>query len=151
MIVEKTTSLFDSDATVFVNTVNCVGVMGKGIALEFKKRFPKNFLAYRDWCERGSAAPGTVFDFCNGFAPRFIFNVATKNHWKSPSRLEWVGTGITRIRTLAIRHGATSIALQALGCSNGGLHWDEVRPLIVDCFGDSPIRVEVYLPGIITE
>lgn len=148
MIIEhKHSSIFESDAACWVNTVNCVGVMGKGLALEFKNRFPDNFIEYRDWCESGNAMPGKVLPVTNGFCPSWIFNVATKNHWNSPSRIEWVETGIKRIAVLIARYGIKSAAVPAIGCGEGGLQWNRVRPLLLQAFADIPARVEIYPPA----
>ncbi|MCZ8408143.1 macro domain-containing protein [Achromobacter dolens] len=134
-----------------VNTVNCVGVMGKGIALQFKQKWPENFEAYRLACSRGEVKLGSMFVYDSGglVKPNFIVNFPTKGHWKERSRLTNIEAGlhdlVERIRQLQIR----SIAIPPLGCGNGGLDWAVVKPLIEDVLTSELPEVTVYLfePG----
>lgn len=123
--------LFRSNAQVFVNTANCVGVMGKGIALEFKRRYPNNFRAYADACAQGSVIPGRMFVFETGLKqPQYIINFPTKRHWANPSRMLDIVSGLRALVTDVRRFEISSIAIPALGCNNGGLSWSAVRPEI---------------------
>ena len=120
------------DADAIVNTVNCVGVMGKGIALQFKKKWPDNFNAYAKACKADEVKLGHMFVFdLGGLAtPRFIINFPTKGHWRSASRLQDIDSGLKDLAQQIQSLGIRSIAIPPLGCGNGGLDWDEVKPLI---------------------
>lgn len=129
--------LFSSGAEALVNTVNCVGVMGKGVALEFKRRWPENFKFYKKHCETKWLRPGRVLVFDRGgmFAGdsvRYVFNFPTKDHWRSKSNMGFIDTGLDSMMEEIERLSVRSIAMPPLGCGNGGLEWDEVRPLIVE-------------------
>ena len=125
-----------------VNTVNCVGVMGKGIALQSKKAWPANFRAYYNACNAGKVKPGRMFIYYTG--NQYIINFPTKDHWREDSQIEFIQDGlvdlIKQIKELQI----LSIAIPPLGCGNGGLNWLEVKPLIVSAFTAVP-EVTVYL------
>lgn len=142
--------ILHSQAEALVNTVNTVGVMGKGIALHFRKRFPENYRFYREACERGEVVPGKVLVFRTEYLqPRYIINFPTKRHWRERSRLEDIEAGlddlVRRVRELHI----VSIAIPALGCGHGGLDWNQVRPLIEKAFASLPeVQVEVYEPEV---
>lgn len=137
--------LFASRAQTLVNTVNCVGVMGKGVALEFKKRFPALFFDYEERCERGQVRLGEPYLFVDPSGRRIV-NFPTKDHWRSPARLADIERGLDYF----VRHWEqwqiTSIAFPPLGCGNGGLQWSEVGPLMYKKLHDLPIEVEVYAP-----
>lgn len=142
-------NLLEADVEAVVNTVNTVGVMGKGIALMFKERFPANFKAYQAACKVGGVEVGQLFvtsvDELAG--PRWIINFPTKQHWRNPTQIEWVKEGLTALRTFMVKHDVRSIALPPLGCGNGGLNWPDVRSLIEASLGDLPgTRVIVYEP-----
>lgn len=140
--------IVDSQAEALVNTVNTVGVMGKGVALRFKQRFPENYRFYREACGRGEVTPGKVLVFrTECLQPRYIINFPTKRHWRQKSRIEDIVAGlqdlVQRVRDL----GICSIAIPALGCGHGGLTWADVRPLIENAFASLPdVHVEVYEP-----
>ena len=125
MIEYKTGDILREDAEALVNAVNCVGVMGRGIALQFKRAFPENFKAYAARCRRGEMQPGRVFVFETGRVrpPRYIVNFPTKRHWRESSRIEDIESGlaslVAEIRARSIR----SVAVPALGSGLGGLHW----------------------------
>jgi len=128
-------NLLEAPAEALVNTVNTVGVMGKGIALMFKEAFPENYRLYREACETKNVKVGCVFaterrDFVSG--PRWIINFPTKEHWRTPSRIEWIRDGLVDLRLFIEEHRIRSVALPPLGSGNGGLDWREVRPLIVE-------------------
>ena len=121
--------LFDADVEAITNAVNCIGVMGKGIALEFKKRFPQNFIAYKAACDNGELHLGKVFIFDNGPStkPRYIVDFPTKNHWRDASCLQDIRTGLDSLAAELDRLKIGSIAIPALGCGLGGLDWPDVR------------------------
>jgi O-acetyl-ADP-ribose deacetylase (regulator of RNase III)/uncharacterized protein YwgA len=137
--------LFESKAQTLVNTVNCVGVMGKGVALEFKKRFPSMFEDYMRRCESGEVKLGVPYLYKDLTGTRII-NFPTKDHWRSPSRLQDIERGLDFLRQHAEEWRITSLAMPPLGCGNGGLEWADVGPLIYRKLHDLPIDVEVYAP-----
>ena len=114
-----------------VNAVNCVGVMGRGVALAFKRRFPDNYKAYKDACDCGELQPGRMFVFETGeLVPRLIINFPTKRHWRHRSRLVDIEAGLSTLVDEIERHRIHSIALPPLGCGLGGLEWTKVKPRI---------------------
>lgn len=137
--------LFASEAQTLVNTVNCVGVMGKGVALEFKKRFPRMARDYADRCARNQVRLGEPYLYSDDSGARIV-NFPTKGHWRSPSRLADIEQGLDYLAAHAAEWDITSLALPPLGCGNGGLAWSEVGPLIYAKLGGLPIDVEVYAP-----
>jgi|SRR5215469_9100696 len=149
MIQRTTGNLLDSDAEAFVNTVNSVGVMGKGIALQFKQAFPGNYAAYAAACKRGEVEPGRMFVFHTNTLhnPRFIINFPTKRHWKGKSRMKDIESGLQSLIEIIRRENIHSVAVPPLGCGNGGLDWDEVRPRIEQAFAAVPnVDVQLYEP-----
>jgi O-acetyl-ADP-ribose deacetylase (regulator of RNase III) len=139
-------SLFDTDAEALVNTVNTVGVMGKGIALQFKERFPQNFDLYAKACERGDLHPGKMLLTETGQLtnPRYIINFPTKKHWREKSKLWYIDQGLSALVEVIDQYQIRSVALPPLGCGNGGLDWQTVKPLIEQRLG--PLAgVTVYL------
>ena len=137
----------DNDA--IVNTVNCVGVMGRGIAAQFKRAYPENFRVYQAACKRGELQPGRmlVFEVPDARQRRWIINFPTKRHWRASSRLADIECGLDALSDEVRRRNIRSIAIPALGCGLGGLVWDEVRPLIEKTFTAFPeVRVSVYQP-----
>lgn len=142
-------NLLEADVEALVNTVNTVGVMGKGIALQFKQAFPSNYRAYRRACDEDRVVPGTVLlhDVGELSNPRYILNFPTKRHWRSKSRLTDIEAGLVDLRAKLLEHRIGSVAVPPLGCGNGGLDWDEVRPLIVDALSDlETVEVLVFAP-----
>lgn len=137
--------LLAQDVDALVNTVNTVGVMGKGIALQFKRAWPEMFTAYAAACEHGEVQPGRVHVWETGAltGPRFIVNFPTKRHWKDPSRLEDIRSGLADLVRVINEWGVTSIAVPPLGCGNGGLTWGDVEPLITGALGPIAGRVDV--------
>ncbi len=143
-------NLLKADVEALVNTVNTVGVMGKGIALQFKQAFPENYRAYRRAYERGELEPGRMFVFETGrmVNPRYIVNFPTKRHWRNKSRLEDVRAGLDALAGEVRERGITSIAIPPLGCGNGGLAWEVVRPLIEEAMAKvSDVRALLYEPA----
>ena len=150
MIEYTTGDLLKSDAEALVNTVNCVGVMGRGVALQFKKAFPDNFKAYKAACDREEVQPGKMFIFERRelVGPRFIINFPTKRHWKGKSRMEDVESGLEALAKDIRAFGITSIAIPPLGSGLGGLHWPDVRKRIEATLADLPnVRVIVFEPN----
>jgi len=138
-------NLFESKAQTLVNTVNCVGVMGKGVALEFKKRFPAMFDDYLLRCERKEVSLGAPYLYEDLSGARIV-NFPTKDHWRSPSRLQDIERGLEFLAQRIGEWGIPSLAMPPLGCGNGGLEWAEVGPLIYRKLHELPIKVEVYAP-----
>lgn len=146
MIELKQGDILRVDTEALVNTVNCVGVMGRGVALQFKKAFPENFKAYKAACDRDELQLGSMFvyDLCRLVNPRYIVNFPTKRHWKGKSRLEDIESGLKALVQEVHRLGIHSIAVPPLGCGLGGLEWNEVRLRIEQAFEDVP-DVDVLL------
>ena len=145
----KTGDLLKADAEAIVNTVNCVGIMGRGIALQFKKAFPANFHAYARACEDGEVQPGKMFVFDSGSFtnPRYIVNFPTKRHWKGKSRIEDIESGLVALAHEISERGIKSIAIPPLGAGLGGLDWGDVRPRIEAALRDLPnLHVLIYQP-----
>ena len=141
--------LLASKAEALVNAVNTVGVMGKGIALLFKQRFPENYKTYAAACSRGEVRTGRMFvtERARLDGPRWIVNFPTKADWRSPSRLEWIEEGLKDLRRVVQENEIRSIAIPALGAGNGGLDWRDVRPRIELLFAGMPeIDAMVYEP-----
>ena len=134
-----------------MNTVNTVGVMGKGIALMFKEAFLENFKAYEAACKRGELQIGRMFvterrDFLDG--PKWIINFPTKQHWRSPSQIKWIESGLEDLARVIAALGVRSIAIPPLGSGNGGLEWQQVRPLIESALSSlTDVEVIVYEPA----
>ncbi len=137
--------LFESSAQTLVNTVNCVGIMGKGIAQEFQKRFPEMFKDYRDRCARNEIELGRPYIF-KSLYDKAIINFPTKNHWRSVSRIEDIISGLKYFKQKYKDWGVKSVAFPPLGCGNGGLEWDIVGPLMVQELSQLDIPVEIYAP-----
>lgn len=144
----KTGDLFAAGTEALVNTVNCVGIMGRGIALQFKKAYPLNFREYEAACKAGEVQPGQMFVHETGkFTPRFIINFPTKRHWKGNSRIEDVETGLIALAEVITSRGIKSIAIPPLGAGLGGLDWDDVLPRIKSALQDIPnLEVVIYEP-----
>lgn len=141
-----------------VNTVNCVGVMGKGLALEFKQRYPGMFLEYRKRCNAGMVRPGFLdVHLIKPPIPtsnwrRAILNFPTKRHWRDSSRLDDIQAGLQKLPSTVLNYGCNSIAIPPLGCGLGGLNWDDVRPLIIEAFDPYPaIEVQLYEPDAVIQ
>ena len=137
---------FASDIDIRVNTVNCVGVMGKGIALEFKLLYPRMFHAYCELCRGGVLKPGNLHIWYRPNDGEWIINIATKDHWRDPSQYEWVQAGLLALRRYLKPLGPQIVSLPALGCANGGLEWKRVKRMIVAALIDVDATVRVYSP-----
>jgi O-acetyl-ADP-ribose deacetylase (regulator of RNase III) len=150
MIEAGSGDLLSADVEALVNPVNTVGVMGKGLALQFKRRFPFNFNAYAAACKRGEVEIGRMLVVEAGAlsGPRYIINFPTKKHWRDPSELEYVRAGLRGLVEAIRARGIRSIAVPPLGCGNGGLAWADVEPLIERAMGELPdVQVVVFAPS----
>lgn len=142
--------MLKADAQALVNTVNTVGVMGKGIALQFKEAFPHNNKVYVEACKRNELEPGkllAVWDSNLHFGKKLIINFPTKVHWRNPSKYEYIEKGLIALVKLIKKENIQSIALPPLGCGNGGLSWPKVKEMITHCLGSLPIDISVFEPN----
>lgn len=149
MIEYTTGDVLKADAEALVNSVNCVGIMGRGIALQFKKEHPQNFEAYKRACDLGEVQPGRMLVFETGYLsnPKYIINFPTKRHWRGKSRIEDIETGLRALVSEIQQRGIRSIAIPPLGSGLGGLHWPDVRSRIAEALGDIPeLAVTVFEP-----
>ena len=134
--------IFATGADMLVNPVNCVGAMGKGLSLAFRRRFPVYDADYRALCRKGRIRPGevTLWTHCGGTPPTWIASFPTKDHWRDPSRLEWIEDGLASLRDAILRRHPTcrSVAIPRLGCGLGGLAFTDVAPRIERALGNLP-------------
>ena len=144
----RTGDIFKADADAIVNTVNCVGIMGRGIALQFKNAYPANFKAYKAACDAERVQPGRMFVFETGkFTPRYIVNFPTKRHWKGKSRIEDIEAGLAALAREISDRGIKSVAIPPLGAGLGGLDWDDVLPRIKAALQNIPgVNVIIFEP-----
>jgi len=150
MIELRRGDILQADAEALVNTVNCVGVMGRGIAFQFRKTFPENFAAYKSACDANEMRPGKMFVYALKRLdnPRFIINFPTKRHWKGNSRIEDIKSGLAALIEEMGQRNIRSIAVPPLGCGLGGLDWKQVKSLIEDAFAGLPdVHVLLFEPG----
>ena len=150
MIEFTTGNLMESQDAVLVNTVNTVGVMGKGIALQFKDDFPHNFAVYADACRKGELCPGkllVVKDFSPHCGEKIIVNFPTKVHWRNPSEYSYIEQGLVALRKFLSDKKVDSISIPPLGCGNGGLDWIRVKPMIVAALEGLNTHIHVYEPS----
>ena len=149
MIIFAKGNLLETQAEALVNTVNTVGVMGKGIALMFKERFPENFRLYSAACKAGEVQTGKMFvtEVNELDGPRWIVNFPTKQHWRTPAQIAWVAEGLQDLRRFLIEKQVKSVAIPPLGAGNGGLEWISVREQIESALGDLPnTEIVVFEP-----
>ena len=149
MITYVTGNLLQSPAIALVNTVNTVGVMGKGIALQFKKAFPQNFEVYREACKNGELAIGKILAVKDRdllWGEKLILNFPTKTDWRLPSEYAYIERGLVALRDYIIIHHVESLAIPPLGCGNGGLDWLKVKPMIADAMEGIELPIWVYEP-----
>jgi len=142
-------NLLQAQAEALVNAVNCVGYMGKGIALQFKQAFPANFSQYESACKAGEVQPGRMLIHYNGrlALPHYIINFPTKRHWRASSQLADIRDGLEALIDDVRRLDIRSIAVPALGCGLGGLDWQVIRPLIEHAFAALPeVQVQLFAP-----
>lgn len=149
MIEFKLGNLLEANTEALVNTVNTVGVMGKGIALQFKNRYPRNFKIYADACKADTFSIGEVLVVQEGdlYDKKYIINFPTKAHWKQDSKYEYIASGLIALKEALKKYDIKSVAIPPLGCGNGGLDWEIVRKMIEDAFYDSDIEVVVFEPN----
>lgn len=138
-------NLFESKAKTLVNTVNCVGIMGKGVAQEFKKRYPDLFEDYARLCDAKQVKPGVPYLYTDLLGTS-ILNFPTKDHWRSPSKVEDIIRGLDLFLEKFREWGIKSIAFPPLGCGNGGLEWSVVGPIMYQKLAGLDIDVEIYAP-----
>jgi O-acetyl-ADP-ribose deacetylase (regulator of RNase III) len=142
-IIELNGNIFDSKCQTIVNTVNCVGVMGKGIAYEYRLRYPEMFNAYVDLCSHGKLQPGLLFLWKK--SNPWVLNFPTKNNWKYPSKIEYIEKGLKKFALTYIEKGIQSIAFPQLGTSSGGLPWPKIREIIFRYLKPLPeLSIEIY-------
>lgn len=148
MITFTQGNLLEARAEALVNTVNTVGVMGKGIALMFKERFAENFRRYAAACQAKEVRTGRMFvtEVSELSGPRWIVNFPTKQHWRGDSRMEWITEGMQDLRCFLIENNVKSIAIPPLGAGNGGLDWADVRAQIEAALGDLDAEILVFEP-----
>ena len=149
MITLTEGNLVDTDVEALVNTVNCEGYMGKGVALQFKKAFPENFKAYERACRAGEVKPGRMYVFQTGLMvnPKYIINFPTKSKWREKSKIEDIESGLKALIEEVRRLKVSTIAVPPLGCGLGGLEWGKVQPLIERAFAELPdVRVALFGP-----
>ncbi len=137
--------LFQSDAQTLVNAVNCAGVMGKGVAREFKKRYPEMYRDYAERCRRKQVLPGEPYLFRRLHPPN-ILNFPTKNHWRSASKLDDIVAGLEYLERHYREWGIRSLAVPALGCGHSQLEWRVVGPVLFRHLSRLDIPVELYAP-----
>jgi O-acetyl-ADP-ribose deacetylase (regulator of RNase III) len=145
-MILKSGDLLKAETDAIVNAVNCVGVMGKGIALQFKQKWPENFKVYKRACDEGRLRPGRMHVHDLGKLagrPYFIINFPTKDHWRTESQIPWIEEGLIDLVRVVRELGIQSIAIPPLGCGNGGLDWPVVRSMIESAF--QPIAESVDL------
>lgn len=152
-MIERTSGdLLQSPAEALVNAVNCVGIMGKGLALQFRNRFPKMFADYAEACDGERIVIGRMHTFDRGHdfnQGRWIINFPTKRHWREPSRLEFIESGLRDLVVTVERLEIRSLAVPALGCGLGGLRWEEVEPRIESAFAAlANVQVLLYPPQV---
>ncbi len=147
-LIYRRTSIFDSPAQTLVNTVNCVGVMGKGLAKEFKKRDPEMFRAYKRLCDEKQIQPGVLWLWRG--SDHWTLNFPTKIHWRNPSQLEWIEAGLKKFVDRYESTGIREISFPRLGCGNGDLDWSEVKPLMEHYLSKvrSPVFIHDYMKDI---
>jgi O-acetyl-ADP-ribose deacetylase (regulator of RNase III) len=150
MIRFTTGNIMESGAEALVNTVNTVGVMGKGIALQFKNAFPNNFKRYRDACKKGELETGkllVVKDSNLLTGEKTIINFPTKRDWKNPSKNEYIALGLIALLNYLKANPLKSIAIPALGCGNGGLDWQVIKPMLTGILSELSMDIIVYEPA----
>lgn len=145
IVFERQGNIFDTSLQALVCPVNTVGAMGKGLALQFKQRYPGLEWAYRQACLRGQFKTG--FIVWSADATHKVVCVPTKRDWRNPSKLEWIDQSLAKIAEHYESHGLHSLAIPAIGCGEGRLQWSQVRPLIYHHFADHPLQVGIFCPA----
>ena len=143
-------NMMTSTAEALVNTVNTVGVMGKGIALQFKEEFPANFATYKTACSTGVLVPGKLLitrEINSQGIEKLIVNFPTKLHWRNPSKYEYIRDGLAELAKALHEYNIKSIAIPPLGCGNGGLNWDIVKKMIIEVLENSEAEIYIFEPN----
>lgn len=135
--------IFESEAQTIVNPVNTVGVMGKGLALSFKEKYPEMFKKYREICMKGLFNPGQLMLF--RYSDHWVLLFPTKIHWKNESKIEYIEEGLKKFTETYLQKGIRSVAFSKLGCGNGHLSWDIVKPIMEKYLESLPIPVFIYV------
>ena len=144
LTVIKDRNIFDSQCKTIVNTVNCVGVMGKGIALVYKLRYPKMFEMYKSFCKQGLISIGKLWIYNSEPNTPWVLNFPTKQHWKFPSEMSYITLGLQKFVDTYKEKGITSIAFPLLGTHNGGLKKEDVLPVMIAYLSKCDIPIEIY-------
>lgn len=151
MITYISKNILESEAEALVNTVNTVGIMGKGIALQFKEKFPLNFKLYQKACKNNEVQTGKMFVTETGYLtnPKYIINFPTKKDWRGSSKMEFIAEGLNDLIKIIEEKNIRSITLPPLGCGNGGLDWNDVKPLMEEKLRplNDTINIEIIEPG----
>lgn len=154
MIEEHTGNLLEAPVEALTNAVNTVGIAGKGIASQFKERYPENFEAYQAACKTGEVEVGRMFitEVPQGgtvdIGPRYVINFPTKKHWRGAAQLSYVEKGLYDLVEQIEQYKIASVAIPALGCGHGGLEWVVVRPMMAEAFRRLPnVKVLLFVPG----
>lgn len=129
--------IFSVDADIYVNTVNCVGIMGKGVALAVKTRYPSIMIPYQRACREKVLRPGRLFGF-NASDGKIIIGIATKDHWRDPSRYQWIEHGLSNLAGCLMGYPGCRVVIPPLGCGNGQLDWNVVKPMINNALAEMP-------------
>jgi len=141
-------NIFEAKTEAIVNTVNCVGVWGAGLAITFKIKYPGVFIDYKNECDLGLYKPGTVRIYMYRQnpvkLPIYVVCFATKDHWREPSNLDWIKQGLSTLADIIRINGIKSIAIPKLGCGNGKLEWKDVKPLIEEGLANINCDIVVY-------
>jgi O-acetyl-ADP-ribose deacetylase (regulator of RNase III) len=140
--------ILQSDCQAIINTVNTKGVMGKGLALLYRKKYPDMFTVYRRACLDNKVKTGSMHLWKVSNQDKWVVNFPTKDHWRQPSQMEWIISGLQNLVEVVKEKGFTSIAIPPLGCGLGGLHWYLVKKEILKVCEESftDLRVEIYEP-----
>ena len=139
--------MFEVPAEIRINTVNCVGVMGAGVALAFKKRYPEMFKEYKSLCESETIKPGFLHTWNLPLENLTVVNFPTKRHWRAKSRYEDIEIGLKELRAFLENKEGSTVTLPALGCGHGGLEWDRVLPMIEESLADLKCDILVFQPA----
>ena len=141
-------NICNSDADIIVSAANCIGVMGGGVAKAIKRAFPWCFAPYKSACDESLLVPGGLFAISIKTVPLIkyptIIHLATKDHWKGTSRIEWVKNSLENLQSYIIEHDIESVAVPRLGCGLGGLHWDDIEPLVKSTLLNANCRIIIY-------
>jgi O-acetyl-ADP-ribose deacetylase (regulator of RNase III) len=147
--IDASGNLLESPCDAIINTVNTVGVMGKGLALQFKRAFPDNFKAYEQACKNGKVCLGCmfIFEINSLLGVHYIINFPTKSHWRLDSNINDIAVGLDDLRRVITELSIKSMAIPPLGCGLGGLHWRDVEPLIKEKLAGLDLDAFIFSPA----